>query len=113
MGQEATEEPAAGGGDIEYPMEVDLLDARQVSPYAVVFHSDPGQGPGKSDAKVRWYIDGKTRDSYTTPEFVYQFSGAGEYTVTLEVTEGVFGHRSQVTKRIAIDELVAREESVQ
>jgi molecular chaperone DnaJ len=27
MGQEATEEPAAGGGDIEYPMEVELLDA--------------------------------------------------------------------------------------
>ena len=27
MGQEATEEPAAGGGDIEYPIEVDLLDA--------------------------------------------------------------------------------------
>jgi molecular chaperone DnaJ len=26
-GQEATEEPAAGGGDIEYPIEVDLLDA--------------------------------------------------------------------------------------
>ena len=27
MGQEATEEPAAGGGDIEYPIEVELLDA--------------------------------------------------------------------------------------
>jgi len=27
MGQEATEEPAVGGGDIEYPIEVDLLDA--------------------------------------------------------------------------------------
>jgi len=27
MGQEAAEEPAAGGGDIEYPIEVDLLDA--------------------------------------------------------------------------------------
>ena len=27
MGQEATEEPAAGGGDIEYPIEVELPDA--------------------------------------------------------------------------------------
>lgn len=27
MGQEATDEPAIGGGDIEYPIEVDLLDA--------------------------------------------------------------------------------------
>jgi len=27
MGQEATDEPTVGGGDIEYPIEVDLLDA--------------------------------------------------------------------------------------
>jgi molecular chaperone DnaJ len=31
MGQEATEEPAVGGGDIEYPIEVDLLDALAAS----------------------------------------------------------------------------------
>jgi NADH-quinone oxidoreductase subunit L len=68
----------------------------------VDFIADVGAGPGPSEGKVRWYFDDDPFPDAEKVEATWNFPKAGEYKVSLEFEDGVFGDVKRITKTVVV-----------